>query len=665
MKGYLGKILVVNLSNGEFESQKIDDAVYEKLLSGVGLGAYYLYNNIPAGADPLGPDNILGITSGLLTGTGSFMTGRWMAVCKSPLTGGWGDANCGGNLAPAVKQCGYDAIFFKGISEKPVYLYLDKKGPQLKDASHLWGMDAIESELKLIEENLGKKIPSVATFGPAAEKLSLISGISNDLGRYAARSGVGAVMGSKKLKGIVLAGTKRVRGKKPEEIKKLSKAYANKMRKANLPGFFKGGLLPLVGKLTAKAKKVGPVDGMTTAMMFKKYGSIVNNTLGVVNGDSPLRNWSGSVKNYPKKQYKKLNPEFGIARETRKYHCNSCIIGCGGIADIRDINNGEFEHTHKPEYETVCMFGGNILNDDYDKIHTINELLNRGGLDTISAGATVAFAIECYEKGILTKADTDGLELSWGNMDAVIELVKKMISREGIGDLLADGTRVAAQKIGKGSDRYAVHAGGQELPAHDLKIDPMLGVCYSADPTPGKHTTSGGLYYKHSSLWEFVSWAPTQKKELKSDEFVPSEREAMKNKAMTAYKMIVDGVGACYYGMLNGEQNLGLFKYLNEATGWGKTPEEYMETGIRMQTLRQMFNAKHNVDLTGFRMADRAVGNPPLKDGVSKGATLKIDEMIQIYNKAWGWDEKSGYPKNDTVNQLGLNPFLTEPYSYE
>jgi aldehyde:ferredoxin oxidoreductase len=664
MKGYMGKILVIDLTTGEFVVEKIDDIVYEHLLSGVGLGAYYLYNNIPVGADPLGPDNVLGFTSGLLTGTGSFMTGRWMAVCKSPLTGGWGDSNCGGNLSPAIKQCGYDAIFFKGISEKPVYLYIDKKGPQIKNAEHLWGLDAIESELQLIKENSGKKIPVVATIGPGGEKRSLIAGISNDQGRYAARSGVGAVMGSKRLKGVVLAGAKRIRGEQPEEIKKISKAYATKMRKANLPWFFKGGLLPIVGKLVARFKKVGPVDGMITGMMIKKFGSIVNNTLGVVSGDSPLKNWGGSVKDFPKKQYKKLNPEISIARETSKYHCNSCIIGCGGICDIKDLNNGEFDHTHKPEYETVCMFGSNILNDNYDKIHTINELLNRGGLDSISAGATIAFAIECYENGILTRDDTDGLELTWGNIDAVIELLKKMIARQGIGDLLADGVRVAAEKIGKGSEQYAIHAGGQELPAHDPKLDPMLGVVYSADPTPGRHTTSSGAYYKLSSLWEFVSWAPRQKKELKAAEFVPSEREAMKNRAMTAYKMIVDGAGACYYGMLNGEQHLQLFEYLNKATGWEKTPDEYMEIGVRMQTMRQMFNAKQQVDVTQFRMHERAIGNPPLQSGPLKGVTLRIDEMIPLYYRAWGWDEKNGKPRKDTVENLGLNTILAESYTY-
>ncbi|MCP4219047.1 MAG: aldehyde ferredoxin oxidoreductase family protein [bacterium] len=665
MKGYTGKILVVNLSTGGFKVEEIDNAVYEHLLAGVGLGAYYLYNNIPSGADALGRENILGFTAGLLTGTGSFMTGRWMAVCKSPLTGGWGDANCGGTLAPAIKQCGYDAIFFKGISEKPVYLYVDKKGPQLKDASHLWGKDAIDSELQLIKENSGKKIPAVAVIGPGGEKRSLIAGISNDLGRYAARSGVGAVMGSKRLKGLVLAGTKRIRGEHPEAIKKLSKAYATKVRKANLPKIMRGAFIPVMGKLMALPKKVGPMDGMVSTMMFKQYGSIVNNTLGAVNGDSPLKNWAGSVKDYHKKYYKQINPDVSIGRETQKYHCNSCIIGCGGICDIKDINNGEFVHTHKPEYETVCMFGGMVMNANYDAIHYINELVNRGGLDSISVGSAVAFAIECYENGILTQSETDGLELIWGNVEAVVELVKKIINREGIGGLLADGVRVAAQKIGKGSEQYAVHAGGQELPAHDPKIDPMLGVVYSADPTPGRHTTSGGLYYRSSSLWEYVSWLPKLGKELKSDEFIPSEKEALKNKAMTAYKMLVDGTGTCYYGMLTGEQHLQLFEYLNKATGWEKTPDEYMEIGIRMQTMRQMFNAKQQVDMSQFRIHERAIGNPPVKNGPCKNVTLRIDEMIPIYYRAWGWDEKNGRPKNQTVENLGLNTILTTPYTYE
>ena len=210
MKGYMGKVLFVDLATREITEEDVPDKVYENLLSGVGLGAYYLYNRIPAGADPLGPDNILGLVSGMLTGVAGLMTGRWMAVCKSPLTGGWGDANCGGSLAPAIKQCGYDGIFFKGISPEPVYLHLDDEGAELRDASHVWGKDAVEAESILTEECKKKKKPQVAVIGQAGENKSLIAGITNASGRIAARSGVGAVMGSKLLKAVVLSGTRKV-----------------------------------------------------------------------------------------------------------------------------------------------------------------------------------------------------------------------------------------------------------------------------------------------------------------------------------------------------------------------------------------------------------------------------------------------------------------------
>ena len=194
-KGYMGKVLLVDLTTGTIEEEQIDDAVYEQFLSGSGLGAYMLYRHVPANADPLGPDNMLGFVSGLMTGTPTLMTGRWMIVCKSPLTGGWGDANCGGTLSPAIKKCGYDGIFFKGISAKPVYLHIDKKGAELRDASHVWGKDAVEAEEMLIKECTGKRKPQVALIGTAGEKLSLISGVCNDSGRdrcpFGCRSGNG------------------------------------------------------------------------------------------------------------------------------------------------------------------------------------------------------------------------------------------------------------------------------------------------------------------------------------------------------------------------------------------------------------------------------------------------------------------------------------------
>jgi aldehyde:ferredoxin oxidoreductase len=472
MRGYLGKILNVDLTNGEIKTEAIPDRVYELLLSGVGLGAYLLYNRIPQGADPLGPANILGFVSGLLVGTGSVMTGRWMVVTKSPLTGGWGDANCGGNLAPAIKQCGYDGIFFTGISPEPVYLFVDNKGAQLKPAGHVWGLDAVLSEEKLCAENWQRKKPCIAIIGEAAEKRSLISGICNDGGRIAARSGVGAVMGSKRLKAVVLAGSKPVRCEDPKAVKLISQHFSGRVRKQNIPGFIPGSALALLGKVMGSLKWATPVDGILMMSLFKRWGTVMNLGLGATSGDSPIKNWGGSVKDFHLGYYRHLDPDLITRRETKKYHCSSCVVGCGGVVDIKDLGSREFDHTHKPEYETTCVFGGLMMNKDLDAIFTINELLNRAGMDSISAGATVAFAIECFENGLLTREDTGGLELTWGNAPSIVALVRLMIAREGIGDLLADGVKAAAKRIGKASQEFAVTAGGQEPGMHDSRFDP-------------------------------------------------------------------------------------------------------------------------------------------------------------------------------------------------
>lgn len=665
MKGYIGTILRVDLSARTCTKESIPEQVYELLLSGVGLGAYYLYKHIPAGADPLGPENILGFTSGLLTGTGSVMTGRWMAVCKSPLTGGWGDSNCGGNLAPAIKQCGFDAIFFSGVASSPVYLFVDNKGAEIRDAGDYWGLDTVEAENRLIADTWEKKRPAVAVIGPAGEKLSLIAGISNDRGRFAARSGVGAVMGSKRLKAIVLAGSKMVRGEDFEAIKAISKAYAAKIRKSNLPGFAKGYIFPTMGKVMGSMKQAVPIDGMMTAMLLKKYGTVMNNTLSIHSGDAPLKNWGGSEKDYNRSYYKHLNPDAFIAREEQKYHCYSCIVGCGGICTIKDLHGGAYPHTHKPEYETAMAFGGLLMNKDTSLIFSINELLNRAGMDTISVGGTVAFAIECYEHGLIKQeAEAEGLELTWGNSGAIWTLVEKIASRSpGLGDLLADGVKMAAQRIGKGSEVFAVHAGGQELPMHDPKIDPMLATTYCADPTPGRHTTCGDTYYSTSELWKYVSWLPNFSRHPKQEHYTASPEEAMKNIAYTSYKMLIDGSGSCYYAMLMGVRHFRIFDYLNAATGWKKSPDEYMVMGKRMQTMRQLFNMKQQVDMKAFRMHDRGLGSPPLADGHNKGINLgyTIDAMIQVYWKCWGWDEATGYPLPSTIQELGLESILEIP----
>jgi aldehyde:ferredoxin oxidoreductase len=661
----MGKILVIDLSTGVSTVETIEERVYELLLSGVGLGAYYLCTHVAPGADPLGPENILGFTSGVLTGTGGVMAGRWMVVCKSPLTGGWGDSNCGGDLAPAIKHCGFDAIFFKGVSEKPVYAYIDNKTATLIDAREYWGLDAIEAEKKLVAAHTKLKKPAVAVIGPAGEKLSRISGISNDLGRYAARSGVGAVMGSKRLKAIVLAGTKAIRGAKPDEIKALSAEYSSKVRKANWPSIAKGSFLPYMGKIMGGLKQSFALDGMLTTMLIKKFGTSMNNTLSITNGDAPLKNWAGSDKDYSKSLYSAINPDLILKRETRKYHCYSCVVGCGGVCNIKDLRGGVYDHTHKPEYETTMVFGGLLMNKDLDSIFFINEMLNRAGMDSISAGAVVAFAIECYQHGIIDKKDTGGIELSWGNAEAVIALLDKMIRREGIGDILADGVAIASRTIGKGSEKFAVHAGGQELPMHDPKIDPMMGVTYSADPTPGRHTTSGNIYFSTSFLWKLVSWVSPLTIHAKKKDFLASEENAINNVAQTCFKQLMDCAGSCYYAMLSGSQHYRIFDFLNAATGWEKTPDEYMEIGKRVQTMRQMFNIIQGVDPRSFIMHGRARGTPPLETGHNKGVSLDLDPMIRQYWQAWGWDGQTGKPTPETLSRLGIDSLLKTEASHD
>lgn len=653
MKGYTGKILFVNLSNGEIHSETVADEIYEQYLSGVGLGVHTLYKHIPAGADPLGPDNMLGFVSGLLTGTPSVVTGRWMVVCKSPITGGWGDSNCGGTLAPAIKQCGYDAIFINGIASHPVYLYVDNKTAELRPADHVWGLDAVEAEIVLQRECWKTKKPAVAAIGTSGEKVSLISGIVNDGGRIAARSGGGAVMGSKKLKAVVLAGSKIIGCADPSAMKTISKDLSKKIRRASLP--VKGGVFPLMGAVMGRLKRALPMDGMMVGMLMKQWGTISNNTLGITMGDTPLKNWKGSVKDYNYSYYKDMNPEKIMKIEKKKYHCYSCVIGCGGIVEISKATNGEFTHTHKPEYETMTTFGGLIMNKDLNTILYINELLNRAGMDSISAGGTVAFAIECYENGIITKKMADGLDLRWGNSEAIIALVKKMIAREGIGDLLADGVKVAAKKLGVSSKPYAVTAGGQEPGMHDPRTDPLLGVHFSADPTPGRHTIGSGQYYDMLHLWEKVSWAPRAGMYLKADEYNASERVALKTVAMSCYKELTDGAGGCFFAMVMGVNHWKLFEWLNAATGWNKTPDEYMVIGKRIQTLRQMFGIKHGIDPMTYKMNSRMAGEQALTEGPNKGKTVPIKEMMQAHWKSFGWDEQTGIPTAATLAELDLS----------
>ena len=661
-KGYMGKILWIDLSKGESKIEEIPDEVYERFLSGYGLAVKILYERIPPGADPLGPENILAFMSGLLTGTPSLFTGRWMVCAKSPLTGGWGDSNCGGNLSPAIKRAGVDGIFFAGASEKPVYVVIDDGKVEIRDASHIWGKDCYETE-DLIHKELGDERGQfkIACIGPAGEKLCLIAGISNDKGRFAARSGLGAVMGSKKLKAIAVRGKQKIESANPEAMKEITKRFNKALNRADfLMKIINNRLFKIVGKMA----RTGPATrnpGDLWRLILKKYGTMGVTAMSAENGDSPVKNWKGAgFKDFPLDRSSKISDDTVLKFEVKKYGCYSCPIRCGGIVAVKE-GPYPLEESHKPEYETLCAFGTLTLTDDLYALFKINDLCNRGGVDTISCGAAVAFAIECYEQGVITKEDTGGLELSWGNSKAIIKLVEMIINREGIGDILADGVKRASEKLGKGSEKWAVHAGGQELPMHDPKFDPGYGIAYECEPTPGRHTIA-------SYTWQDLIGIDRFFKDAQPLKMMTSKRERLDPKARITNQVlnsklaqIMNGVGMCLFGLGMGPKT-PIFEWLNSATGWNKTPEQYLEVAERIQTLRHSFNIREGIKPKDFKMTPRAAGDPPLEAGPHKGITLDTETARRLFYEAYGWDPETGKPKKEILEKLGLNEVIKDLY---
>ena len=647
--GYMGRILMVDLSQGTIREESLTDDVYRRYLGGMGLAARILYDRIPAGADPLGPDNMLGFLPGLLTGTGSLFTGRWMVAGKSPLTGGWGDANCGGTFSPEIKRCGYDGIFVRGISPTPVYLYVDDHTRELRDASALWGLDTVETEawLKANAKPAGKR-PKVACIGPAGEQVSLIAGIATDQGRLAARSGLGAVMGAKRLKAVVLSGQRRIMAHNREEMKRLSR-ICNKWVGFQ-PPFVPGPMTALVGALLRIMPAAVTQDGLLYKILLKKWGTVSMNQMSPEMGDAPIRNWRGSSRDWGMRKSYSTHPGVFSRRETVKFHCYACPLGCGGICTM----DGPYPHTHKPEYETVLALGGFCLNQDVDGIFHLNELLNRAGMDSISAGHAVAFALECFEAGIIDREDTGGLELTWGNSAAIVALVEQMVRREGFGGVLADGVKQAVHRIGKGSEACAVLAGGQEPAMHDSRNDPGFALHYSVEPTPGRHTLGAHLYYEMFQLWEVVRGVPGMPPMyLKGSKYRNPRRQAAIGAANSRFMTLVNCSGACLFAAFIGARRFRLFDWLNAATGWDLTPNDYMDLAGDIHTLKQAFNVKHGIEPRDFKISDRALGRPPQTEGANKGRSVDIEAMMTHYWAQFGWDPQTGKPGRQIMEKLG------------
>ena len=622
--GYTGRIAFIDLSSEKIQEEKLDEGLAHDFIGGYGLGARILFERQMAGIDPLGSENILGFTTGPLTGTPTPTGGRYMVVCKSPLTGGWGDANSGGYFGSALKSAGWDAIFFTGIAPSPRYLLINGEKLELRDASHLWGRDTVDTE-EMVCQELGISQIRVASIGPASEKLSLISGIVNDKGRIAARSGVGAVMGSKRLKAVAVYGKQKVGVANRGKLNQLSRGFLKDLRESK---------------------------GLPKTLM--DYGTCGLTGALVAGGATPFKNWLlAGEKAFP--TFHKVSDEDEVIEYQRKrYGCANCPIVCGGIVSV---TKGPYPvaEIHKPEYETIAAFGAMCLNDDLLSIIKLNDMCNRSGLDTISAGSVLAFAMECFEKGIITKKDTDGIELTWGKAQSMIAMVDKIIRREGFGDILADGVKIAARKIGKEAEECTVHVGGQEPAMHNALFLPGRGTGYVCDPTPGRHTSAGAGMSRIDLGSAIIAPYP----ELQFHNF---ERYEYKNKGaasatVSCYWQVGTCAGVCLFPVIF-FGNYPLLEFLNAVTGWDINIPEALVTGARIQTLRQCFNLREGINVSDTRLPNRMAGIPPKVEGPLAGITIDIDSLAFEYRRAMGWHPESGYPTNSTLERLGLKELI-------
>ena len=645
--GFIGRYCVVDLTQGSTEVFELKEKFYKKYLGGYGLGAAIIAEHQDAGIDPLSPQSHLGFCPGLLTGSGALFSGRLMVVGKSPLTGGWGDANAGGFISQEIKKAGYDALFFTGAAEHPVWVYITVDNIEIHNASRLWGKDTLETE-EIIKSQLEDKRVQVASIGISGERLSLISGIVTDKGRIAARSGLGAVMGSKKLKAIAVKGGQKIPVHRPETVKIINSRFLKTYRQSKTPHKLIARFLNFLGHLSSLLGISVPAQPPTVKEILDKYGTAGFTAYYSLVGDMPVKNWGGvAAVDYPIEKAEKISDDNVIKYLKRPYACQACPLGCGGIIHIE---KGRYQglEGHKPEYETLGAFGGLILHDNLDAIIEINEMCNRAGIDTVSTGASVAFAIECFENNIIDENITGGLKLGWGKSEEIIRLTEMIIQREGFGDTLADGVNCAAEKIGQGSEKFAVHSGGQELPMHDSRYDPGFAIAYKLEPTPGRHTISSHLY---AHLYGVKKKFPDVRRRLKR----AGDKEAKNLQLLAAgifYGQLLNGCGMCIFGALT--SSLPVVEYLNAVTGWDLSADEYLQIGERILNLRKAFNVREGVITDDQSIHPRALGKPPLSKGPLKDITIDMEAFEKKYFEIVGWEYPNGNPTAAKMKELNI-----------
>ena len=573
----------------------------QKYLGSRGFGVKVMMDEVPANVDPLSEENKFIIATGALTGAPVPTSGRYMVITKSPLTGTIAIANSGGHWGPNFKATGHDAIIFEGKSEKPVYIYIEDDKVEIRDASHIWGKK-ISEVTEILEKEDGKV--KVLSIGPAGEKLSPIAAVMNDMDRAAGRGGVGAVMGSKNLKAVVVKGSNKVSLFDEERTKKVSQEKVKILREDPVAG---GGL--------------------------PSYGSAVLVNIINESGVLPVKNFQGS---YTDKADLISGETMTEKHLVKKSACYRCPIACGRVVKLADgtVVGG-------PEYETIWSYGADCDVYDYDAINEANLLCNEYGLDTISAGATIAAAMELYQRGYIKDEDIaeDGLSLNWGDAEAIVGWTKKMGLREGFGDRLAEGSYILAEAYG--APELSMTVKKQELPAYDPRGVQGHGITYAVN-------NRGGCHIKGYMISPEILGYPEKLDRLSL------EGKAAYAKTFHDLTAVIDSIGVCVFSTFG----LGLSDYVdmyNAVCGDIYDDETLLEAGERIWNLEKLFNLREGIDSTHDKLPKRLL-EEPVVDGPTEGHVHHLDKLLPEYYEVRGWDEK-GIPTEETLERLGLEEY--------
>ncbi len=632
--GYHGKILHVNLTTGEMSVEQPDEAFYRKYGGGSALAMYYLLREMPAGADPLGPDNVLVLALSALTGAPISGQSRMTAAAKSPLTGAVGDSQCGGFWPAELKFAGFDAVVIKGQAAQPVYLWIHDGQYELRDASHLWGKVTGEAEAAIRQE-LGDDKIEVLQVGPAGERGVRFAAIMNMSNRANGRTGMGAVMGSKNLKAVAVRGKLRPSLADSQALNRLAKWGAAALPESGIAGLSKYG--------TAETTGVNQTLGTLPAY---NYNSGVFDQWEAIDGttmyDTILR---GAAR--------------GTQHQDGRDTCYACTVRCKRVAEITEGPYQVDPHYGGPEYETTSTFGNYCGISDLPAIARANQLCNMYGMDTISCGATIAWAFECWAEGKLTAADTDGLDLSWGNAASMVRLVEMIGKREGFGDILAEGSERAAKHIGRGTEEFLITSKGQEAPAHMPQVKRSLGIIYAANPFGADHQSSEhdpavtDDFEGYAERLAMMGFHQQQPGRSLTDEVI---RFAVETQFMYS---ALDSLNLCQFVFGPAWQLYGpdhFVEAVRAITGWDVDLAELQTIGARRLNMLRAFNAREGLDRKADKLPEKFFKRA-LKGGVSDGLKWERDEFEAALDKYYalnGWDVATGIPTRARLEALDL-----------